>query len=208
MPNLSDDKIQQDSGVAQTWGIISDKIDQIATRLEQLQSVEQYVPYGFDFLPLYLYSNSLAETTVYTRTFGANTIGPNGFFDGGFSGYMFNTTGAGSTGRVRLYFGGSNVFDSLARTITNGQQLSWRLSFEIYNSGVTNAQICKFHFSWDDVAFGITGVGSSNLQGSSGFFNRDTTLPQNFTLTTTLSVKSAALNSATTGKTTGPYYGP
>ena len=139
--------------------------------------------------------SSTTETSVFSFTIPANTIGANGWLRLTLNADIFNNTGGARNFRVRLYFGGTATIDTGNQPV--GYSANRRAQTYVYwltNLGATNSQLVQLQGSFPgDSANGATSSGSDppNLvYGQYSGLAVDTTSAQNLQVTVQLDTNS------------------
>lgn len=106
-----------------------------------LKSAVDRCAVGF-YYPYVSVSNSSAETTIYSLSLPAGSLGPNGWVVVDISALLFNNTGGTRNYNLRVRLGGSQwayYSTAINSHATSRVPIEWR--FYIQNTGVANAQV-------------------------------------------------------------------
>lgn len=146
-------------------------------------------------------NTSTAETTVFSVTVPANTMGTTGAVSMRLFGDCLHNNAAGDTVTIRVKFGGITLFSGSTPFIsaTGANRQPWYSSIYVFNTGATNAQ--TMHGEWRamgaNTAAPATGLGGLNNQTDglfasvSGASTVDTTTNQSFLVSAQWSASSA-----------------
>lgn len=150
--------------------------------------------------------NTLAETSVYTKTLGGGTLDVNGMVRVTAWGDYLNDSGAARNLTLKIKYGGTTMWADTVTSINNGAtRYVWRLQADIAANAATNAQSLGgiFHLTSGTATTGLGDIvgfingGSPPLSIASVLFGTasiDSTLNKDIDITVTHSTNNSSLS--------------
>ena len=109
-------------------------------------------------------TNSFTETTLYTVSVPANTLGTNKMLRVTMGGTYLNNSGATKSMVVSIKYGATTLYSDTSAALFSGTALrGWRLEFILAANAATNAQKLIGSFGMSHGGATTTGTGDSNV---------------------------------------------
>lgn len=146
-------------------------------------------------------ASTAAETTLYTFSIPANTLGANGSLVLELGGDYQNTSGSNRDLTLRVKFGGTTLFSDIRSGLTSTAALAaWKLTLTLQNLNATNAQHLNGRWSLSGRAAATTGLGdidaADTFAGTIASEGTDPTIDTTSAQTLEVSVQHSASSAA------------
>ncbi len=121
---------------------LTEQVTDLKRRVLHLETLDPS-PVGVNLLDISVaevtVSNTTTETSIYSFSIPANTLGVDNALDLFLEGTIQNTSGGGGNIRVRVKYGGTTIFDDNP-SVSNGTNELYVINARIFADGAENAQ--------------------------------------------------------------------